>query len=113
MIVPIFENERVVAVAGVGNKAESYEFSDARQITLLIDGMWKIIQRQRSEKSLRNRRVWRQWEWAMAAVAHDMKTPLIAIGGFDAWPKGALKATVPSGTSWKSLSGKLNGWKTW
>lgn len=82
MIVPIFENERVVAVAGVGNKAESYEFSDARQITLLIDGMWKIIQRQRSEKSLRESKSLAAMGRAMAAVAHDMKTPLIAIGGF-------------------------------
>lgn len=82
MVVPIFGNDRVVAVAGVGNKPEEYNPSDARQITLLMDGMWKIMQREKAEKSLRESESLAAMGRAMAAVAHDMKTPLIAIGGF-------------------------------
>ncbi|MHC1729067.1 MAG: PAS domain S-box protein [Syntrophobacteraceae bacterium] len=82
MIIPIFENDRIVAIAGVGNKAEEYNPSDARHITLLMDGMWKIIQRDRAEKTLRESESLAAMGRAMAAVAHDMKTPLIAIGGF-------------------------------
>ena len=82
MIVPIFENDRIVAVAGVGNKVEEYNLSDARQLTLLMDGMWKIIQREKAEKDLRESESLTAMGRAMAAVAHDMRTPLMAIGGF-------------------------------
>ena len=82
MIVPVFENDRIVAVAGVGNKATEYDLSDARQLTLLTDGMWKIIQREKAAKDLRESESLAAMGRAMAAVAHDMKTPLIAIGGF-------------------------------
>jgi len=63
MIVPIFENDRIVAVAGVGNKVEEYNPSDARQLTLLMDGMWKIIQREKAEKDLREK-----WEAELTAA---------------------------------------------
>jgi hypothetical protein len=39
MVVPILEGERIVAIAGVGNKASDYDDSDERQITLLLSGM--------------------------------------------------------------------------
>ena len=82
MIVPVFENDRVVAVAAVGNKEGEYDPSDAQQLSLLTDGMWKIIQRERAKKALRESERLAGMGRAMAAVAHDMKTPLIAIGGF-------------------------------
>ncbi|WP_321495095.1 cache domain-containing protein [uncultured Desulfobacter sp.] len=53
MNVPVFDRGRIVAVAGVGNKAENYDNSDIRQMNLLMDGMWKIIQRKASEEALR------------------------------------------------------------
>lgn len=52
MNVPIFDGGRVVVVAGVGNKAEPYDDSDVRQLTLLMDGMWKLLQRQRTAAEL-------------------------------------------------------------
>jgi len=48
MNVPIFESGRIVAVAGVGNKEEDYDESDIRQLTLLMDGMWKLLERNRT-----------------------------------------------------------------
>ncbi len=45
MNVPIIEGDQIVAVVGVGNKEEDYNESDVHQLTLLLHGMWKLIQR--------------------------------------------------------------------
>jgi len=53
MDVPVFDGERIVAVAGVGNKDGEYDESDVRQLTLLMQGMWRLLQRKKSEEALR------------------------------------------------------------
>jgi len=53
MNVPVFDGDRIVAVAGVGNKEEPYNNSDVQQLTLLMQGMWRLIQRKESEQTLR------------------------------------------------------------
>ena len=53
MNVPVFDGKRIVAVAGVGNKENPYDESDVRQLTLLMQGMWRLIQRKRNDKALR------------------------------------------------------------
>jgi PAS domain S-box-containing protein len=53
MNVPIMDKGKIVIVAGLGNKEEEYDDSDVRQLTLLMSGMWKIIQRRRAEEALR------------------------------------------------------------
>ncbi len=53
MNIPVFDGGKIVAVASVGNKKENYNKSDVRQLNLLMDGMWKIIHRKRSEVALR------------------------------------------------------------
>jgi PAS domain S-box-containing protein len=50
--IPVFEGDRIVAVAGVGNKDDDYDESDVRQLTLLMNGMWWQIKRQRTEEAL-------------------------------------------------------------
>jgi PAS domain S-box-containing protein len=82
MIVPIVEGDSVVAVATAGNKDEEYDQSDIRQLTLLSDGMWKLVQRGKAEKALREAESLAAMGRALSAVAHDVKTPLVAIGGF-------------------------------
>ncbi|WP_333482268.1 sensor histidine kinase [Methanococcoides alaskense] len=52
MNVPIFDGNRIVAVAGVGNKEEDYDESDLRQLILLMQGMWRLIQRKQMEDAL-------------------------------------------------------------
>jgi PAS domain S-box-containing protein len=54
MVVPILENEKIVALAGVGNKASDYDKSDERQLVLLLSGMWSCAQKNRSREELRN-----------------------------------------------------------
>ena len=56
MNVPVFDDARIVAVAGVGNKPEPYDQSDTRQLTLLMQGMWRLIQRRNADEELRNAR---------------------------------------------------------
>ncbi|HUS77017.1 MAG TPA: GAF domain-containing protein [Methanothrix sp.] len=52
MNVPIMDKGKIVIVAGLGNKEEDYDDSDVRQLTLLMSGMWKIIQRRSAEEEL-------------------------------------------------------------
>jgi PAS domain S-box-containing protein len=54
MDVPVFEGERIVAVAGVGSKETSYDEYDVRQLKLLIAGMWRLLQRNETEDRLRS-----------------------------------------------------------
>jgi PAS domain S-box-containing protein len=56
MIVPLPEGNRIVAVAGMGNKDSAYDEPDARQITLLLQGMWNQAQRKRSADALKEAR---------------------------------------------------------
>lgn len=52
--VPVFEGERIVAVAGVGNKQAPYDEFDVRQMILLMAGTWRLLQRKRTEDRLRS-----------------------------------------------------------
>jgi PAS domain S-box-containing protein len=54
MNAPIFDGDRIVIVAGVGNKAAPYDDSDVRQLTLLMQGMWQLIRRKRQEEEIRH-----------------------------------------------------------
>jgi PAS domain S-box-containing protein len=53
MVVPVLEGKRVVALAGVGNKASEYNRSDERQIVLLLSGMWGYLHKSRSREELK------------------------------------------------------------
>ncbi len=53
MNVPIFDGDKIVALTGVGNKDTDYDGSDARQLELMMDGMWKILQRKKAVVELR------------------------------------------------------------
>jgi signal transduction histidine kinase len=52
MNTPVFDGKRIVAVAGVGNKEGLYDESDVRQLNLLMQGMWRLIQRKQAESQL-------------------------------------------------------------
>lgn len=53
MNIPVFDGERIVVVAGVGNKKKEYDDSDIRQLQLLMQGMWQLILRKWTEWELR------------------------------------------------------------
>ncbi|MBN2594314.1 MAG: PAS domain-containing protein, partial [Sedimentisphaerales bacterium] len=52
MNVPVFDGDHIVAVAGLGNKGTDYDESDVRQLTLLMQGMWRLLQRRKAEQAL-------------------------------------------------------------
>ncbi len=51
--IPIKEGNRIVASTCVINKDLEYSDLDINQLTLLMDGVWKIFQRKRAEKALK------------------------------------------------------------
>ncbi|OQX17103.1 MAG: hypothetical protein BWK76_10665 [Desulfobulbaceae bacterium A2] len=52
MSLPIIVNGKIVLAAGVANKAEDYNDTDVQQLTLLMEGMWRLIERKRAEEAL-------------------------------------------------------------
>ncbi len=53
MNTPVLENKRIVVVAGVANKEDEYNEEDCRQLTLLMQGMWHLIERKRTEDAMK------------------------------------------------------------
>ncbi|MBN1424075.1 PAS domain S-box protein [Candidatus Fermentibacteria bacterium] len=53
MTIPVRVEERIVAVVGVANKTAEYDQGDVRQLTLLMDSIWKIVERRRAQEALR------------------------------------------------------------
>jgi len=52
---PALEGDKMVAFALVGNKEEDYDVHDVRQVSLILDGMWRLFERKRAEKILQER----------------------------------------------------------
>ncbi|NTW24055.1 MAG: PAS domain S-box protein [Lentimicrobium sp.] len=53
LTVPIFRNEKIKVIVGVGNKAIDYSQQDIDTITLIGDLAWEIAERKQSEEALR------------------------------------------------------------
>lgn len=54
MGVPVFDEERIVLVAGVANKPSDYTEHDAHELALLMRGLWSILKRKRAEAAAQN-----------------------------------------------------------
>jgi len=79
MAVPLFEREKVVALAAVGNKREDYGEQDVKQLQLLIEGMWQILKRREAEQDLIKQA--ERIRHFTNTVSHDLKNPAVAIHG--------------------------------
>jgi PAS domain S-box-containing protein len=51
--IPVIIAGRIVAAMGVANKERDYDENDVRQLSLLMDSVWKIVARRKSEAELR------------------------------------------------------------
>ncbi len=52
LTVPVFQQERIVAVVGVANKQADYDETDELQLTLLMDAVWKSVEVIRGREAL-------------------------------------------------------------
>jgi PAS domain S-box-containing protein len=92
--VPIFDDHKIVLIVGVVNNEYNYDTSDIRQVSLLIEGLWKILKKRQDEARLKayaeeltkkNRELASldiQKDEFLANVTHELKTPLISIKGY-------------------------------
>jgi signal transduction histidine kinase len=50
--VPVFNDGKIVVVAGVCNSRENYDNSDIRQVTMLLEGLWLHVLKRSAEEEL-------------------------------------------------------------
>ncbi len=50
--IPVVQNEKIIAVVGLGNKETDYTESDVFQLTVLMNGVWANIARRETEKKM-------------------------------------------------------------
>lgn len=101
LTVPIFNQGHIVAVVGVANKATDYDESDVLQLTLLMDGVWKVVESEKAEEGRR------QSDERYAAIVDNLPNALIHI--FDRefrYVFNAGQGLVSAGLSKEMLVGK-------
>lgn len=52
--IPVFHNEKIVAVIGLANSKGDYEETDLLELSILINGVLKVVQRKNAEEGLQN-----------------------------------------------------------
>jgi PAS domain S-box-containing protein len=102
MNVPIFDGNRIVVVAGVGNKPTEYDVGDVRQLTLLMEGMWRIVSHRQAEKERKSLQDQLAQASKMEAigrlaggVAHDFNNLLTTILGYSEMIQSQLSDGAP------------------
>lgn len=75
IIIPVVENKKVVMLAGVGNKIQDYSDIDVETLKLIANTTWRIAQRKRTIKKLKDQKYLfdttqkiakiASWEWSV------------------------------------------------
>ncbi|BAH74369.1 PAS domain S-box protein [Solidesulfovibrio magneticus] len=55
MTIPVFREGKIVSVVGVANKEGEYTDTDVYQLSLLMDAVWKVLDREEAESALHER----------------------------------------------------------
>lgn len=53
LTVPVFQDDKIVAVIGVGNKRRDYTLMDQKKLSLIAETVWGVVQRRKAETALR------------------------------------------------------------
>ncbi len=89
LTIPVIDQGRILAVVGVANKETDYEDSDVAQLSLLMDAVWKEVERKRYEDELQQRTA--EMERFTYTVSHDLKSPLVTITAFLGYLESDIK----------------------
>jgi len=111
MTVPVFRDQKIVGVVGLANKAEDYNETDILQTSLLMEAVWKVVERKTAEEEIRalnaeleERVLERTMELTAAnkelesfsySVSHDLRAPLRSIEGFSSIFLDEYGASIP------------------
>jgi two-component system, cell cycle sensor histidine kinase and response regulator CckA len=111
--IPIKQHDRIVAVVGVGNKVEPYTNDDSTQLQLFMDGLWNVVERQRSEVALRLAKNAAETANAaksrfLANMSHEIRTPMNAVMGL-----GQLLQQTPLDSQQLDFIKKINSSARW
>ncbi|MHC1743800.1 MAG: chemotaxis protein CheB [Syntrophobacteraceae bacterium] len=98
LTIPVFKEERIVAVVGVANKETDYTETDVLQLTLLMDSVFKVAYRKEAEEALRcshellhaamNPSLTGIWEWDAGSQEMFWTDEVYRIHGMDPGEEG-------------------------
>jgi len=86
LTVPVINEGIIVGVVGVANKSSDYTHTDVLQLTLLMDAIWKNVERLEAEQALREAKeaaetASKAKSEFLANMSHEIRTPMSAITG--------------------------------